>query len=400
MYNEIIMGFLFSKKKEKIIAIFDIGSGSVGGALVRIPSDNKNLPVIIKSNRTDIVNRKEVDFNLFLDDMILALGFTSQNLYQSMLGSPDEIFCVLASPWYLSETRMIKMSKETSFVFTKKIVNNLLEKEIEKLNKDFKEKYSEVESSSEVIEHPIVGISLNGYQVEDPLGKRTRSIEMNMIISLSPKICLDKITETISKSFHSIPVSFTSFMVASYISVRDKYMNHDSYLILDIGGEVTDIGIVYKGVLKESLSFPYGRKTLYRNISKTLNIELRDAVEIFSLYNKNTLSDKEKVRLLPVLESIKSSWNKSFQECINTLPRTLTLPNVMFLTIDADIKDWFVKIINSEDYIQSMVLNKKFTIVTLDGPEFLNMCNVKDGPCDPFLMIEAISASRRLELYE
>ena len=401
MYNKFIMGFLFSSKKEKIVAIFDVGSGSVGGALVCIPSGNKNLPTIIKSTRTDIVNRKEIDFDLFLNDMILALGFSANNIYQSGLGAPDEIVCVLASPWYLSETRMIKMSKESSFTFTKKIVNDLLSKEIEFLNKDFKEKYSGLDNnSSEVIEHPIIGISLNGYQVDDPLGKRTKSIEMSMIISLCPKICLDKITETISKSFHNTPISFTSFMLSSYISVRDKYMNHDSYLLLDVGGEVTDIGIVYKGVLKQSLSFPFGRKTLYRNISSALNIELRDAVEIFNLYIKGNLSDKEKTKLLPVLESIGSSWNKSFKECINTLPRTLTIPNNIFLTIDSDVKDWFISIINNEDYVQSLVLNKKFTIVLLDGPEFLNICNIKDGPCDPFLMIEAINVARRIELYE
>jgi hypothetical protein len=177
---------IFSTKKEKLVAIFDIGSGSVGGALVRIPQNKKDLPTIIKSTRTDIVNRKEVDFNLFLNDMILALGFTSQDIYQSKLGAPDEIVCVLASPWYLSETRMIKMSKEHSFVFTKKIVNDLLLNEVELLDKDFKEKYNGLDSLPEIIEHPIVGVSLNGYQVDDPLGKRTKSLEMSMIISLCP----------------------------------------------------------------------------------------------------------------------------------------------------------------------------------------------------------------------
>ena len=394
------MGFLFSEKKEKIVAIFDIGSGSVGGALVRIPADKNNLPTIIKSTRTDIVNRKEIDFNLFLNDMILALGFTSKALYQSKLGAPDEVVCVLASPWYLSETRMIKMSKEHSFTFTKKIVDDLLKKEIEALTADYKNKYGGVESAPDVIEHPIVGVSLNGYQVDDPLGKRTKSIEMSMVISLSPKICLDKISETIAMSFSNIPISFSSFMVASYISVRDRYMNHDSYLLLDIGGEVTDIGIVYKGVLKESLSFPYGRKTLFRDISNKLDVELRDSVEKFSLYNKKTLSEKETDKFLPILNSIEESWGKSFRESVNTLPKTLTLPNVIFLTIDSDVKDWFVGVINNEDYVQSMVPNKKFTLVTLDGPDFLNMCSISDGPCDPFLMIEAINVTRRLELYE
>jgi len=394
------MGFLFSSKKEKIVAIFDIGSGSVGGALVRIPDNKKNLPTIIKTTRTDIVDRKEMDFNLFLNDMILALGFTSRDLYESKLGAPDEIVCVLASPWYISETRLIKMAKEHSFNFTTKVVDELLEKEINSLKSVYQNKYEEVEGAPEVIEHPIVGVSLNGYHVDDPLGKKTRSIEMNMVISLSPKICLDKIREIVSKSFHHTPISFSSFMVASYISVRDRYMNHDSYLLLDIGGEVTDVGIVSNGVLKDSLSFPYGRKTFYRDVCEKLNIELRDAHEMFDLYSHGTLSDKQKTKLTPVLDYAEKYWGQSFRECINTLPRTLTLPNVMFLTVDSDVKDWFVKVINNEEYIQSMVPNKKFTLVTIDGPEFLNMCNVKNGLCDPFLMIEAINVTRKIELYE
>lgn len=395
------MDFLFSSKKEKLVAIFDIGSGSVGGALVKMPQNKKNLPVIIKSTRVDIVDREEIDFDLFLKDMILALGFASRNLYESKLGAPDEIFCVLASPWYISETRLIKMSKEHSFTFTKKIVDELLNKEISSLNSLYKSKYGDSEDNvPEVVEHPIVGVSLNGYQVDDPIGKKTRSIEMNMVISLSPKNCLDKIRETISKNFHHTPVSFSSFVVSSFVSVRDKYMNHDSYLLLDIGGEVTDVGIISKGVLKDSLSFPYGKKNLFRDICKNLKIEPRDAYEIWNLYSNGTLSEKESSRLVPILKKIEESWSKSFRDCINTLPRTLTLPNVIFLTIDGDVKNWFIKVINNEEYIQSMVPNKKFTLVTLEGQEFLNMCSVKDGGCDPFLMIEAISVTRKMELYE
>lgn len=394
------MDFLFSLKKEKTVAIFDIGSGSVGGALARIPADGKSLPTIINSTRVEIVERDEIDFDRFLKDMILALGFASRNLYNSKMGAPDEIVCVLASPWYISETRLIKMSKENSFTFTTKVIDELLTKELSSLDIIYKGKYGDTDSAPEVIEHPIVGVSLNGYHVDDPLGKRTRSIEMNMVISLSPKMCLDKIRDTLSKNFHHTPITFSSFMVASYISVRDRYMNHDSYLLMDVGGEVTDIGIISKGILKDSLSFPYGRKTVFREISKKMNIELRDSYELFNLFSKDNLSEKQKEKMLPVLKSIKESWGRSFRDCINTLPRTLTLPDVMFLTIDPDVKNWFVDVINGEEYIRSMVPNKKFTLVTLDGPEFLSMCNIKNSNCDPFLMIESISVTRKLELYE
>ncbi len=395
------MGFLFSSsKKEKLVAIFDVGSGSVGGALIAMPNDKKELPTIIISTRVEIVEREEINFNLFLKDMNLALGFAARNIYNSKKGAPDQIVCVLASPWYISETRLVKMSRDSSFTFTTKIVDELLAKEMSSLDSLYKAKYGDTDSLPEVIENPVVGVSLNGYHVGDPLGKRTRSIEMNMVISMSPKICLDRIRETLSKSFHHTPVSFSSFMTASFISVRDRYMSNDSYLVMDIGGEVTDIGIVSKGVLRESLSFPYGRKTVFREIAKKLKIELRDSYELFNLYTKNTLSEKQKEKLIPVLKSVERAWGNSFKECISTLPKTLTLPNITFLTIDPDVKDWFVNIMNDGDYIKSMVPGGKFTLVTLDGPEFLNMCNVKNSTCDPFMMIEAISVSRKMELYE
>ncbi len=390
------MGFIFSSKKEKLVAIFDIGSGSVGGALVKIPNNKNSLPSIITSARTDIVNRKDVDFTLFLNDMILALGFTVRSLLQSKLGAPDEVHCVLASPWYLSETRMIRMNKEHSFVFSNKTVDELLKKEIENLTNNYKNKYGNVDSTPLVIEHPIVSVSLNGYHIDDPIGKKTRSVEMNMIISLSPKICIDKISEAISKVFHHITISFSSFMVSSYIAVREKYITNDSYLLIDIGGEVTDIGIIYKGILKESLSFPFGKKTLFREISKKLKVELRDSYEKFNLYNKGVLVDKEKDKFAPILESIGNSWGQSFGDCLNNLPRILTLPGTVFLTIDDDIKEWFVKVIKDEDHIKSMTVNNTFNIISLDGPEFLHICDIKSGACDPFLMIEAINVMKKI----
>ena len=58
------MGVLFSSnKKEKIIVVFDIGSGSVGGAIVSIPFDNSKLPVILKSVRKDIKITEDVNIN-------------------------------------------------------------------------------------------------------------------------------------------------------------------------------------------------------------------------------------------------------------------------------------------------------------------------------------------------
>jgi hypothetical protein len=69
---------LRGNKKEKVVAIFDIGSGSVGGAITRVPTDGKGIPTIIKSARSEVVSREELDFKVFLDDMLNALSSTAK----------------------------------------------------------------------------------------------------------------------------------------------------------------------------------------------------------------------------------------------------------------------------------------------------------------------------------
>ena len=391
------MGFLFTlQKKERIVAIFDIGSGSVGGAIVIIPNDGRGVPIITKSTRFDIKTRNDFNFDVFMKDMNVALNGTANYLYNQKIGAPDEIVCIMASPWYLSETRVIKLAREKSFIFTKRLASELIEKEISDLTETYKTKYGNLNSTPEVIEQNTMAISLNGYAVDDPLGKKCHSLEMNMVISLSPKSCLEGLRETLSKTFHNTKVSFASFTVATYLAIRDKYIDQDSYLLIDISGEITDVGIVTRGVLKASLSFPFGKKTFFNYICTKLEIELRDAKELFKLYSENNLSVEFKKKVEPIFKSIESSWAEAFSQCISTLPHTLILPSVIFLTADNDIKVWFSDAMRNEEYMKSIVSDHTCTIVTLDGPEFLHMCDVKEGTCDPFLMVEAIAVMRKM----
>lgn len=390
------MGFLFSsKKKERTVVIFDIGSGSVGGAIVCVPSDSNSIPLITKSVRNDIRTRGKFNFSSFTEDMIFALNKTASSLLDKKVGAPDEIICVMASPWYISETITIKTTKEKPFTFNKKLAGSLIKQEISNLTEDYKNKYDNLDGTPEVIELHTMSVLLNGYVVDNPLGKKCNFAEMNVVISLSPRLCLEKIREEISKTFHNRNISFSSFTLDTYLAVRDKYISPDSYLLIDISGEITDVGIVTKGILKSVLSFPFGKKNFYKYLCSKLDVEMRDAKEIFKLYNDDKLSEPFRKKMDPIFKSIEGSWGEAFEQCINTLPRTLALPGTIFLTSDEDIKKWFSEVLKNEEHLQSSISDHKCTVVTLDGPEFLDLCDIKGCRYDPFLMIEAIAAMRK-----
>lgn len=388
LFNSImisIMGFLFEskKKKEKIIAIFDIGSGSIGGAIVKIPTNGIGLPIILKSTRFDIKSQNDINFDFLMNNMLKALHSTANSLLHLKVGSPEEIFCVLTSPWYLSETRTIKIERGMPFVFKNKLANKLILKEIQDLDQLYKEKY-ENEGVPDIIEQQITSVILDGLLEENPIGKKCTNAEMNMIVSLSPSIFIDKIKETISRTFHTTNIEFSSFTISSYLAIREKYISNDSYLLVDINGEITDVGIVIEGVLKSIISFPFGKKTFYKQICNNLEIDQREAREFISLYNDGNLLSSHNKRVIEAIKSVESSWNQSFERSLGLFSRYSTIPKIAFLTIDEDLRRCFINVLGS------------FRVETLSGNDFLNMCSVDEGACDPFLMIESIAVMRKI----
>jgi hypothetical protein len=377
------MGFLFtSKKKEKTVAIFDIASGSVGGAIVSIPYNKNAFPTIIKSFRTEI-KKNNTDFDSFMKDMLLALHSTAQSLFHKKAGSPEEIFCTLASPWYLSDIRTIKIEKNNPFIFRRSLADKLILKEISNVTDLYRDKYEDKETL-EIIENHIISVSLDNIKTSNPIGKECNVALMNMILSFSPSSFIYDIKEIISKTFHNTNIQFSSFVASSYLAVREKYTSEESYLLVDVSGEITDIGIVIDGVLKSTISFPFGKTSFYNQICEYLEIEKREAKEFISLYNDGNLISIHNDNIIRAIKSVESSWNKSFKESLDLLSLDIIIPNNIFLTVDEDLQKCIVDVLSN------------FNIKTLNGGDFLDICNVKEGYCDPFLMIEAIAIMRKI----
>ena len=119
--------FSRSKEEKKIVLIFDIKSSSVGAVLFE--AQKKGIPKIILSIREPIIIEKKIDINRFLFLTIKSLEMVANKVSKMGIGKPSEIFCVLSSPWCASQTRVIKLEKNTPFLFTSKLADDLIKKE-------------------------------------------------------------------------------------------------------------------------------------------------------------------------------------------------------------------------------------------------------------------------------
>ncbi|HDO23682.1 MAG TPA: hypothetical protein ENG99_00500, partial [bacterium] len=118
----------FNKKKEEVIAVFDVGSASVGGMIIKTCPESK--PEVITNARIPIDFLLDVNFEAFWRCARNSLKKVIAELLKDSPRGVDKIFCTFSSPWFISQTRIIKVKREKSFEITDDFLKKLIDNEI------------------------------------------------------------------------------------------------------------------------------------------------------------------------------------------------------------------------------------------------------------------------------
>src|SRR3989338_2568543 len=214
---------------------------------------------------------------------------------------------------------------------------------------------------------------LNGYETPKHLDQKTKELEMTIFISISPEQVLKKIEETIMRHFHFEAIKFSSFVMASFAVVRDMYMHQDGFILIDIGGEVTDISMIKKNALRGSISFPLGCNFIVRGIASALSSSPSEAKSLISLSKDGHAAESVVKKLEPALTKLKAEWLDKFQESLSNLSNDISIPATIYLTLDTEMAAFFSEIIKTEQFNQYTLTESKFKIVFLSADVFHGM---------------------------
>lgn len=383
------------KSGQHFVIIFDIGSSSIGGSFVSI--DPNKSPEIIFTTRKDIPFQEKLNFQRFLDLMIKTL----EEMFTSMQKAGGDVkvaqaFCVLASPWYASQTRLVHYNQPEPFTVTEKGLGKLIQKEIELFRDSKLFIRSKVgDAMPEIMESKNIQMKLNGYEVRDPFGKRVSELEIALYISMIPANIFKSINESIVKFWHVPNVHFASFSFVAFDTIRDIFADESSFLFMDISGEVTDISLAKDNVLLESISFPSGKNILIRAIVEKMKTTPAVANSELNLYFENKSTPAHAKQIEEILEPVAKEWLTFFEDALAQLTVEFPIPRTIFYTTDNNVTKWFQKAIEETNFTKFSQEDGQFAIRSL-GNEFLSkfIHVVEPDFQDPFLAIEAIFAKK------
>ncbi|MBI2048099.1 MAG: hypothetical protein HYT27_03080, partial [Parcubacteria group bacterium] len=235
----VMFAFLFRKRNaEKLAVIFDIGSGSVGGALVGLSKNE--LPKIFYTTRHNISVSKERTPEIILSSMSLALrkvahdiereGFPHVRFTFFSTLKPSLVFVTLTSPWHISQVRTIRKKESNSFRVDRDIIRDLILKELNAFRNIHATHFRGSEQKYEIIEGDVLDIRLNKYPVVSPVGKIADELELTLFASSALKSTIDIIETVAREVFQEVEIQFSSFTLAFFNTVRDIWHQKREYL--------------------------------------------------------------------------------------------------------------------------------------------------------------------------
>lgn len=363
--------------KEEIALVFDIGSGTLGGALVKFHKHTH--PQILYSYREHIVTKRNVDSETLTDAMLKVLDTVSATVMKDGLAHLNftrqgtrkiqTVYFVFSSPWVISQTKVITINKDKETLVTHEIIERAVKDEEQMFENLYKEgKFAEkFEYDVDIIERNVSQISLNGYITHDPYMKFAHRIDIPFFMSVISKKILVKMNSVVSKYFHFTKSISHSCVFLSYITLRDLYHDEHDFLLIDIHGELTDIGVIKDGVLIQTASFPLGVNTIMRKVSKELATTPKIGESQVKLFLEGKSENKTAVVMKNILNKIKREWIQLLHESLDNLNVGSIIPQKLFLVVDSGMGNFFTDFIKEEKFDNLHVVSNSFNVTVIDS---------------------------------
>lgn len=380
--------FSFNKiKKNKVGVVVDFAGSSIGGLLIEIKEGEKTRALI--SFRKSFNFLFDTNFTASLRCAKESLRFVMKELKKFHSGKVDFVVCIFSSPWFVSQTKTITVTMEKPFEVKNDFFNNLIEEEEKSFNKDEK-------INSQFIEHEVMKSELNGYGVKNPVGKIANSVKASVYVSAGVKKTMEMAKEEIENSLGVVPLSFATFPLVAFKVLNDIMNEREGFLIIDIGGEITEISLARNNSLERTVSFSVGYNLLLRKISSKMNTFFEESSSVLKAYLRGHLAvdDLDKMTA-SVNESVKE-WRDGFRKSLLEMSAEVLLPQNVFLMGDDLICKPFYSCVSGEEFSEFTVIRKPFVAKKTEHSRLkqsFNTANSFQYENSATLAIEAVYAS-------
>ncbi len=336
---------------KKVDIVFDIGSSSIGCSISGFKKDGKIH--IYFSTRVQLIFQSHLRYDRFIKEMLRGLIEISEEVNRFIANSSvnfhiKTVSCGLSSIWYVSKTHLLSFQRKESFVISPHFIEKMLERTEDHAKKEkgklWQNKHIKEPS---LIDKKLLSVDLNGYRTANPYGKKAKHISLSLHMAFMSALVKKNICDVLDNHFRNINVTFYSRSLSTYTVVRDCYSKSDKFLLINISGEVSNLTLVLKDVIQETIPFPIGVLTLARIISEKRNSTPAEALSLIRMMTEKESHLNKTSEEYKLIQKVSKEWSVELNQTLGKFISTAPLPKHIYITAPSDTSYWFKSLLES-----------------------------------------------------
>ncbi len=335
--------FLFGKSKhtEQSVLLCVIESGAVHAALCLMRPKSKPLLVHVATHT--IPFQDSFDFDRFARTTLQALAQSCADVMAKGIphvssrrvrsGHIDAVYCTYGSPWYVAQTQHVNVHLKKPVGITQKTLDALI---AEHADATLSVPLAQQGDAPRILEHHIVDIRLNGYALKNPFGKTADRISFS-IISGGVSSAFSKLVEdVVSRYVVTNRIVHHAGIATLFFGTRDALAVGESFLLVDISAELTDIALVRNGILQETISFPVGIRTLMRSFAHQTRLMPQEVPGALRALGSDALASSRASALQKAATATRTEWIDACTRALIQVLARAPLPQQAYICGDSD----------------------------------------------------------------
>jgi cell division ATPase FtsA len=351
--------FLSKLGRGKLVAVFDVGSGSVGAAIAEL-RDNK--PVLIHNSLrlfvpfedrsvqqlATIISQKVQEAGTKLLEMHASSSISNKNIHDCLV--------VIHTPWIRSITSSVKASLKESSEIVEDMIFQLSQKSLNSEN---------ILNEDNIFERNITRVELNGYPTSSPIGKVADHVGVVTLSSEVDNNLLRQIENSVFNIYPGINIQFRSSTLVDSTLMRRTFAKSSFFTVVDITSEGSSITVLRDGIIKDFETIPIGYRTILRSIAEERNAPVEDVQSRIKMLAQDACSTDECKSLEDALDNASSVFTSKFGEVFGEIAKVNRLPNALVIRSHPDLSKWFVNFFARLDFAQFTETTQPFVVGTI-----------------------------------
>lgn len=316
--------FFAPKNKKLTGVVFDIGTASVSATLFEIKERGTKPNILNTFRRFHKISLRH-DATHFSKSTVSQFSAVLKDISEFTGGMMPELYVIgLSSIFYLGKTERMYDKRSKPGVITDADVKNLVERGRQKFVGDLGR------DDIVVFETVLMKSKLNGYPVEEPSGKFAEEIELWVHFAATSKELSDRFHEIIRSFKKNADIHFSTFPIVSWSLMRVNIFPEHSVLLVDVGGEITEVTFLIDGVITEVISLPFGVLNILLRIAESEHVELENALSLLKTFTQGALTNETQARIRAMIKKELTGWEEIFERVWQRASRDAMINIKMF----------------------------------------------------------------------